>query len=230
MKNYRINSIMAGALYILGTVAGVLSVIVVGGFPDQNFISRIAGNPSTVMVGALLILIMGISLASMTLFLYPLFRRDSEPLALGMLVFRGTLEGAWYLLTALFWVTMGIISSQIAVVESGREALEALGTVVIEAQDKLGNLGSIIFLIGAVCLYISFYRTKLIPRWLSIWGLISVIPYLIHTLLLFFEVQSTFILFIPLAVQEMVMGGWLIIAGFNIQALEKLMGRTQNRP
>jgi hypothetical protein len=89
MKTYRTNALMAGALYILGTVAGILSVVVVGGFPDEDFLSRMAADPSQITLGAFFILIMGFSLAAMTLFLYPVFRKDSEPLAMGMVLFRG---------------------------------------------------------------------------------------------------------------------------------------------
>jgi hypothetical protein len=107
MKTYRTNAVMAGALYILGTVAGILSVVVVGGFPDEDFLARMAADPSRLTLGAFFILIMGFSLAAMTLFLYPLFRKDSEPLAMGMVLFRGAFEGTWYILSALIWVTLG---------------------------------------------------------------------------------------------------------------------------
>ena len=46
MKTYRTNAVMAGALYILGTVAGILSVVTVGGFPDEDFLARMAVDPS----------------------------------------------------------------------------------------------------------------------------------------------------------------------------------------
>ena len=39
---------------------------------------------------------MGISLVAMTVFLYPIFRKDSKELAAGMLLFRGALEGTFY--------------------------------------------------------------------------------------------------------------------------------------
>jgi hypothetical protein len=42
MKTYRTNAVMAGALYILGTVARILSVVTVGGFPDEDLLSRMA--------------------------------------------------------------------------------------------------------------------------------------------------------------------------------------------
>ena len=80
------------------------------------------------------------------------------------------------------------------------------------------------FLIGATCLYIAFYRTRLIPRWLTIWGLIGVVPYLTNALLHFFHVDISMGMYleIPLAIQELVMGLWLVIKGFNQAAVKKL--------
>jgi hypothetical protein len=214
---------MAGALYILGTVAGVLSVVAVGGFPDETFLTRIAADPSRVTLGALLILVMGFSLAAMTVFLYPVFRRDSEPLALGMLIFRGPLEGTWYFISSLIWVLLSALSKEIAAAGADAAVLQALGEVVVQLDGKLGDIGTVAFIIGAVCLYTSFYRTRLIPRWISVWGLIGAAPYLANYLLHFFDMgPAESILVAPLAVQEMVMGLWLIIKGFNQEALEEL--------
>jgi hypothetical protein len=223
MKTYRLYAVMAGALYILGTVAGVLSVVVVGGFPDEDFLTRIAADPSRLTLSAFLILIMGFSLAAMTLFLYPLFRKDSEPLAMGMVLFRGAFEGTWYILSALSYVALGALGMEIAAAGVDSAALQAIGDVTLQVSEKLGDIGTFAFIIGAACLYTSFYRTRLIPRWLSVWGLIGTVPYVVYYLLHFFDIDPGLMpLVLPLAVQEMVMGLWLIIAGFNKDAVKKL--------
>lgn len=223
MKTYRLYAVMAGALYILGTVAGVLSVVVVGGFPDEDFLTRIAADPSRLTLSAFLILIMGFSLAAMTLFLYPLFRKDSEPLAMGMVLFRGAFEGTWYILSALSYVALGALGMEIAAAGVDSAALQAIGDVTLQVSEKLGDIGTFAFIIGAACLYTSFYRTRLIPRWLSVWGLIGAVPYVVYYLLHFFDIDPGLMpLVLPLAVQEMVMGLWLIIAGFNKDAVKKL--------
>jgi hypothetical protein len=89
----------------------------------------------------------------------------------------------------------------------------------------LGPVGTILFLIGATCIYISFYKTKLIPRWLSIWGLVGVVPYMAYAILHLFGKDSGigFYLQMILAPQEIIMAFWLIIKGFNISTknLEK---------
>ena len=91
MKTYRINSVMAGALYFLGTVFGVLGGIIGGkvlgslitGTPiaGVNMLELAASEAAKTSAGAFFTFLMGISLMGMTLFLYPVFKKDSEEMA-----------------------------------------------------------------------------------------------------------------------------------------------------
>src|SRR5512142_2034634 len=115
MKTYRMNAVMGGALYFLGTVFGVLAAVVGGevlsslviGKPlaGVDMLGLVAANSSRLTGGAFLTLMMGISLMAMTVFLYPIFRKDSKELAMGMVLFRGALEG-----TSYFISTLGILA------------------------------------------------------------------------------------------------------------------------
>ena len=110
MKTYRMNAVMTGILYFLGTVFGVSGGLIGGevltslisGKPlvGVDMLSLVAANSSRITGGAFFTIMMGISLATMTVFLYPIFRKDSKELAMGMVLFRGALEGTWYFMTA----------------------------------------------------------------------------------------------------------------------------------
>ena len=97
-----------------------------------------------------------------------------------------------------------------------------MGNVLYQLQYRLGEVGPIFFLIGAACLYISFYRTRLIPRWLTVWGLIGVVSSMAHT-----NTGYDFYLKMVLVPQEMVMGVWLIAKGFNPSAIAALFAKTE---
>ena len=228
------NAVMAGALYFLGTVFGVTSAIV-GGEVLSSIVSAkplvgvdmlglVAANASQLTLGSFSILMMGVSLVAMTIFLYPIFRKDSEELAVGMLLFRGALEGSYYLASALGLLTLVAIGNEYSATGAASAALQSMGNVLYQFQDFIGPVGTIVFLVGAICLYVSFYRTRLIPRWLSIWGLIGVIPYMAYALLHFFHLEPSygFYLQMVLAPQELVMGAWLVIKGFNLDAVRTL--------
>ena len=94
MTNHRLTAIVVGVLYIVSTVSGILSVVVTGQLlAAESPLLSIAANPARLQLGAFFVLVMGLSLAAMPVFLYPLFCRKNEALALGMVVFRGAIGG-----------------------------------------------------------------------------------------------------------------------------------------
>jgi len=234
MNTYRKNAVMAGVLYFLGTVFGISGSIIGGEVLSSltsskplvgvDILSLVAASSSQITVGAFSYLLMGISLMAMTVFLYPIFKKDSEELAMGMVLFRGALEGTGYFVSTLGILTLVALGNEYIATGANSVALQSIGNVLYQFQDRLAPVNSIIFLIGTTCLYISFYRTRLIPRWLSVWGLIGVVPYMAYALLHFFHMDSGigFYLQMVLAPQEIVMGLWLVIKGFNQDAVKKL--------
>jgi hypothetical protein len=75
------------------------------------------------------------------------------------------------------------------------------------------------------------YQSKLIPRWISGWGLIAAILWLATTLLDLFGIISAWstiqvVLALPIGLQEMVMAVWLIVKGFNPSAVASLSAKT----
>lgn len=237
MKTYRMNAVVAGVLYFLGTVFGVTGTIVGGEvysslvsakpLVDIDILSLVGANTSQITGGAFFTLLMGISLAAMTIFLYPIFRKDSEELAMGMVIFRGAIEGVWYMMTTLAFLVLGFLGSEYIATGANSTVLQSVGNVAYQFLDILGPVGVLMFLIGATCLYISFYRTKLIPRWLTIWGFIGIVPYFVFVILHFFHLDNGigFYLQMVLAPQEIVMGLWLVLKGFNQTAVKELIQR-----
>jgi hypothetical protein len=234
MKTYRMNAVMAGALYFLGTVFGVSGALVggevltsiVSGKPlaGVDMLGLVAANSSQLTWGAFFTLMMGMSLTAMTVFLYPIFRKDSKELAVGMLLFRGALEGSSYFVSTLGLLALIALGNEYAATAAASAALQSMGNVLYQFQDFSGPVHTIMFLIGATCLYISFYRTRLIPRWLSIWGLIGVVPYMAYALLHFFHMDNGIGVYLQMVLmpQELVMGAWLVIKGFNLDAVREL--------
>ena len=74
-------------------------------------------------------------------------------------------------------------------------------------------------------LYYVFYQSKLIPRWISVWGFIAILMHLSTAFLILFRLVSPgispilLVINLPILVQEMVMAVWLIVNGFNPLAI-----------
>jgi hypothetical protein len=76
----------------------------------------------------------------------------------------------------------------------------------------------LVFSLAALVLNYILYQSRLIPRWLSGWGLIGAILSFATYLLQFYGVNLD-VLFLLIALQEMVFAVWLIVKGFNPSAI-----------
>jgi hypothetical protein len=88
------------------------------------------------------------------------------------------------------------------------------------AHDWINIVLIIVFALGALMLYSILYQSRLIPRWISIWGLIAILMHFATAFLVMFgqiEMLSPLVLGLnlPIFLQEMVMAVWLIVKGFN---------------
>lgn len=212
----RKTAIIVGALFIIGTVSGTLSAVLAGSvLSDPDYLVEFSENQNRIIMGALLVLIMGLALAMVPVMLFPIFRKYNEALAMGSVVFRGALEAMIYIAIVISWFLLLTVSQEY--VRAGTpdaSQFKTLGTMVLKASDQIGSILDIVFSLGALMIYYLFYRSKLIPRWLSVWGLVGAMLYLVSGLFAMFNVGLG-ILEAPLALQEMVLAVWLIVKGFN---------------
>lgn len=223
MNTHRRTAILVGIFFIIGTVAGILSMLFLGPFMDTpEYLNSIAANDSQVVLGALFILTMGFALTMVPVLLYPIFKKYNHVLALAAVVFRGALEAVVYMAQAALWLMLLSLSQEFHLAGSSDTALfQHLGTLFMHTDTWLANILSIVFSLGALMIYWIFYRTKLIPRWLSAWGLIGGLLYFVAPMVGLFGMDWGFLM-LPLAVQEMVLALWLIIKGFDQSALATL--------
>jgi hypothetical protein len=217
---------IVGVLYIIGTIAGMLSYVLTGPIlGGSDFLVSVSTHEIQIIAGALFVLIMGFALAMVPVMMFPLLKKYNEALALGYVVFRGALETMMYIVLAISWLFLIPVSQEY--VKAGApdaSYFQTLGAVLLKGHDLIGPVQTIVFCLGALIFYYLLYQTNLIPRWLSGWGLIAIIPYFAAGLLVlfgFFGPLSTgeIVLEFPLALQEMVMAVWLIVKGFNPSAI-----------
>ena len=213
----RKTAITVGVLFIIGDIAGVLSYVVTRGLLDgPDALTKIAANQSQLALGALLVLVMGLALAMVPVVMYPIFKKYNEVLALGCVVFRGALETVGYMATAGTWLLLLELSREHAEAASaGAPHVQTLSALLVATQGSIAAyLTSIVFSLGALMFYYLFYQSRLIPRWLSVWGLVGAALYLAAPLLDMFG-HGFGVLMAPLAVAEIVLAVWLIVRGLT---------------
>ena len=163
VREHRAAATTAGVLFIIGTVAGILSKVLTY-FPVRDAddpLAYAADHSGRVTTGALLVLVMGLSLALLAVVLFPVLRPLDEVLATGYLVVRGAVEATTYVIVAVAWLLLVPLAETMAAGPgTASPAGVRLGTLVIDS-DGASVVMSLVFCLGAALFYILLYRSHL---------------------------------------------------------------------
>jgi len=218
MKTYRKTAIVVGVLFIVATALSLISSSMLGSIIGApNYLTNVAANGNQIIIGALLELAAAISVMLIPAVMFPVLKQHSEGMALGYFGFR-ILEAVTLIVGAISSLLLLTLSQQY--VNAGAPAVSSFqisGALLLGARNWAFPLNPLVFGPGALMLYSVMYQANLIPRWLSVWGLIGAAMVFVFGLLGMFGNILIF-LAIPIAVQEMVMAVWLIVKGFQPSA------------
>jgi hypothetical protein len=220
-----------GILYILGTILGFLSRALRGPIQSApDLLASISANGHQVTLGALFVLTGALALAMIPVVGYPVLRKHDEILALGYVVFRGALESFFYMATFVSLLLLLPLSQVYQAGSPDASNLRVLANVLLEAKE-IEILGTIVFPLGGLMFYYLLFQSKLVPRWLSVWGIIGLIMTIAAFQLVMFGFlgpTSTIsdVLQLPIFLQEMVLAVWLIVKGFNPSAIAAGSAKT----
>jgi hypothetical protein len=232
MNNFRKLAISAGILFIIYTSLDVLSFLFLGPVNSTNYLVSVSENASLVGAGAFLLLIGGACASGIAISLYPVLKKPNPVLALGAVGFRIS-EGVLRFVSMC--VLLSIITlSQLYVKAGAPESsyFQTLGELLLAARGWVSHVGALLaFSIGCTLYYIIFYQTKLVPRWISVWGLIFGILGIVSCALVSTGLIAPFstvqvVMLIPMLPQEIVLAVWLIVKGFNPSAIASLSAKT----
>ncbi len=215
---------ITGVLFIIATVASLLSVAFLGSVGSPDYLTKIAANEGQVTVGVLVRFIAAFASAAIAISLYPVLKRYRQGLALGAVGFR-VIEGTFYTLGAVSVLLLLTLSQEFVKSGGGDPAyFNQSGTLLKALDDWAGLAGILAFYVGGLLYYRVFYQTRLVPRWLSAWGIGAVILGAVAALLVLFGVAGSMspvqmALNAPIGLQEMVLAVWLIAKGFSASAM-----------
>ncbi len=226
-RPYRKNAVIVGVLFIIATAFLFIGESVYGPvLTAPDYLETAYPARITAIVGMLLEFACVLSIPLIPVFLFPVLKRHSETLALGYVVFR-LFEAVLFVLGEINEL-MFISVSRRYIANQGAEAafLQSVGDTFQDWNEWNFSFYVLIFATGALMLYSVLYRSKLIPRWISGFGLVCAVLIFTGTLLAMLEINLflpemafTLIFVFPIAVQEMVMALWFIIKGFNPSAV-----------
>lgn len=220
---------VVGVLFILGTVPALLSLpLMQNTVSAPDHLTAISTNAGQMVIFTAIKFFMGIACAGIGLALYPILKKYNDSLAFGAAGFR-VIEGALHTVGALLYVVLLALSQEFVKAGAPASSYFQIADEVINAGIGWFRDGAnlLIFSIGALMYYVVFYQFRLVPRWLSVWGLVGIILNMISALLVVFDLLPPagtiqVILLMPILPQELVLAGWLIVKGFNPPMLKTI--------
>ena len=205
-----------GAAFVLQFVTSLASGLAVKlGLAVEGDIHQtmlnIAAQPGLLQASILGEAITAIGITFLGVMLFVTLRRVSEAAALvGMLLY--VLEAALLAVSRMASYALLEISQQYAAGGFPAGLLPA-GSLAFAAANFGYQLAMLFFCSGALILYTLLDRARIVPRWLSLWGLVAVLPCLVGTLAQFAGVSLPFAIYLPYVPFECAIGIWLLVMG-----------------
>ncbi len=218
---------VVGALFIIATVASTLAVLLlqpVVGAPDYLTIASLSKD--RVATGVFFELINHIAVVGIAVAIYPVLKRFSERLALGYVAAR-SIEAVLFAIGTMHLLTLVTVSQEfVAAGTPPTSHFQTLGGMLLAGHDwDDAALAFTAFSLGALILNYVLYQARLVPRWLSVWGLVGAALILAARMMVIYGLEPSsatqIVLDAPIAVQEMTFAAWLIVKGFNAAALSE---------
>jgi hypothetical protein len=220
VKSHKKTARIVGVLFITAMVAGMLRYALLDPILDApDYLVNVSANENQVIIGTLFFFILAVAVAGIAIVIYPILRKHNEALALGYVGAR-IVEGVLFIIAILAILTLWTLSQKF--VKAGTpdaSYFQTLGELLLSVRYWSYNvLWPITLALGSMIFYYLLYQSKLIPRWLSVWGLIGAPLFPVAWLSLFGStISGPFLL--PLVVNEMVLVVWLLVKGFNSSAI-----------
>ncbi len=171
----------------------------------------IAANPTWLRIGLLLDMFTALGVIFLGALLFVTLRKQNEKLALtalGFYILEGALLGASRMAAfSLLGLSQEFAAGQLA------DVLR-LATLAFDSMEFVGGtLHMLAFVVGAILFYALLDRSRLVPRPLSLWGLITVLPFALGAPLMVLGIEFPFILYVPYVPFELGIGLWVLVKG-----------------
>jgi Domain of unknown function (DUF4386) len=219
-NTYRTTARIVGAMYLAGFIVGITGIVLIGSIlsgPDH--LATLPASSMLLAIAAVLWLMAAAWDAAHGVLMFPVLKQhSSERIAVGYLGFR-IMDGLIIAIMTLFvLIQIPIGSEYLNAGASDVSYLQALSTVFMQAQLDAYNIAMTTLGISGLILCYSFYKSKLVPRLLAVWGLVGYAVILGGSVVEVLGFNLLTIHAIPGGLWEVFIGVWLIVKGFNPSA------------
>ena len=230
MNANRKTAIIVGVLFIIALVFDIIGRGIyepILNAPD--FLVNAYPNKIQLIIGILLEFICAPAIVLIPIMLFPILKKYNESIALGYVGFR-FLEGILFIFMVINSLSQISLSQEYLNPGAGDASyFQTLGNSIQAENDWATLIYIIVFTLGALMFYYSLYKSKIIPRFISVWGFIAAVFLLTGALLGMLNLiplPKAMIFFgSPIALNEIILAVWLITKGFNSSAIPSVSAK-----
>lgn len=216
MQTYRKTATLVGSAFLFSNITFILGTIVMveSILGSPYYLSLISASRAQVVLGVLLSFANGLAYVGIAVLLFPILRPRFESLALAYVGFR-MVEFITQILADISPLALLTLAGD----PSQTGEVQGLGALLLAERFWAFQMLNLIFSLSAVLLYAMLLRSRLIPGFISIWGLIAATLVLFNTVLGWFSPDLGeslgMVTGLPMLLNEVFLGVWLIVRGFN---------------
>jgi hypothetical protein len=230
-QTYRTTARAVGVLFIAGMVIGITGNMLIQsllGAPDH--LATVSANSMKLAFGALLLLMTSAGDAAHGVLMLPILKQRGERMAFGYFGFR--IVDAVFLAVAVVFVLLQIPLSSVFLQagDPGTLYLQGLSALSVQAHLYAYNIGMIFLGVAGLLLCTMFYRARLVPRPIAVWGLVGYATILGGSVLEVLGFNLSSLHTIPGGLWELFIGVWLIAKGFSASGFVSSANRTSTVP
>lgn len=214
------NARMAGALFLISTASYLIGSGLLSPLLEQSdVLAGLYADRNQAFTGLFLELINAVAVAGIAMLLYPALKKHNEAFAMGYFGSR-IIESVILLVSLAAPIILIAMSQDYAAAEAASlSSLQAIANAAVESHFILFELAMIALGFGSFLLCYVLYRSRLVPRFLSVIGFIGYAGLLTSNALAITGHDTGAALYIPGAIFEIVFPLWLLIKGFNKDAV-----------
>ena len=233
MNSHRKTSIIVGVLFLTAMFTSMLGDGLIKSILDvPDYLINVYPNKTRVIMGILLQLICAVAVVGIAVMLFPILKKHNKNIAFGYLCFR-IIESAIIFISAISILTLLTLSQEY--IKAGvpdASSYQTSGALAVAGHYWAFQMVIIVCGIAGLMFCYLLYQSKLIPRFISILGIIGYPLSLVAPLLDMFDIIDTLhgagiIMYLPGALFEIVLFPiWLFIKGFNSSAISSGSAKT----
>jgi len=225
MISNRKTAIIVGVLFLTATATAMLGDSLIGSILNApDYLMNVYPNRTQVIIGVLIAFIDGLAVVGIAVLLFPILKKHNEPIALGYVGIRTAefpLILIW-LISPLLLITLS--QEYVKAGDPDASSFQTLGAVLLALRHWAWRLIYIINGVASLMLAYLLYQSKLIPRSISVLGLIGGAVLLAGTslamlVLIDIDQGAGLLVVLPGGLFELILPIWLFAKGFNSSAI-----------